>query len=79
MRRIADTTDPHEIDALVMLIDRLPHLADAMNDAIPLLGRIDQVGPELNQLLESVSDLNRMVGWLPKAFRRRRDGAADET
>lgn len=70
-RRLAETTESHEVDALVTLMERLPHLTDAMeNNVIPLLSRLDQRGPDLNQLLDSVSDLNRMVNRLPKVFRR---------
>lgn len=74
VRRMADTTDPQEVDALVTLIDRLPRLASAMDgDVIPLLGRIEQIGPDLNQLLDNVGDLNRMMNRVPRVFRRRRD------
>lgn len=80
VRRLAETTDTHEVDALVKLIDRLPRLANAMDDDVmPLLDRLDQSGPDLNQLLDSVSDLNRMAGRLPRVFRRRRDNPADKT
>jgi hypothetical protein len=72
VRRLAETTDAQEVDALVKLIDRLPRLVNAMDDDVmPLLDRLDQSGPDLNQLLDSVSDLNRMAGRLPKVFRRR--------
>jgi DNA repair ATPase RecN len=72
VRRLAETTDSQEVDALVALIDRLPRLADAMNvGVIPLLDRLDKVGPDVNQLLDSVSDLNRMANRLPRVFRRR--------
>jgi len=74
VRRLADTTDMREVDALVKLIDRLPRLVNAMDDDVmPLLDRLDQSGPDLNQLLDSVSDLNRMASRLPKVFRRRRE------
>lgn len=57
------------------LIDRLPHLTRALDGGvIPLLGRLDQVGPDLNQLLGSVSQVNHMISRLPKVFRRRSDG-----
>jgi DNA repair ATPase RecN len=72
VRRLAETTDTHEVDALVTLIDRLPRLVNTMDDDVmPLLDRLDQSGPDLNQLLDSVSDLNRMAGRIPKVFRRR--------
>jgi DNA repair ATPase RecN len=80
VRRLAESTDTHEVDALVKLIDRLPRLVNAMDDDVmPLLDRLDQSGPDLNQLLDSVSDLNRMAGRIPKVFRRRREGATDRT
>lgn len=78
VRRIADTIDPHEIEALVTLIDRLPRLASAMDgDVLPMLGRIEKFGPDLNQMLDNVSDLNRMVNRMPKVFRRRRENPPD--
>ncbi|MGH4014003.1 MAG: hypothetical protein ACRDSL_08770 [Pseudonocardiaceae bacterium] len=71
VRQLAETTEPGEIDALVALLDRLPQLADAMeHEVIPLLGHLDQVGPDVNQLLDSVAQLNRMASRLPKVFRR---------
>jgi ABC-type transporter Mla subunit MlaD len=80
LRRMVDTTAPHEVDALVTLIDRLPRLAHAMDgDVIPLLGRIEQIGPDLNQLLDSVSDLNHMMNRMPKMFRRRRESSTGAT
>ena len=80
VRRLAESTDTQEVDALVKLIDRLPRLVNAMDDDVmPLLDRLDQSGPDLNQLLDNVSDLNRMAGRIPKVFRRRHEGATDRT
>lgn len=46
VRRLAETTDEHEVDALVKLIDRLPRLVNAMDvDVMPLLDRLDQSAP----------------------------------
>lgn len=79
VRRLAETTDAPEVDALVKLIDRLPRLVDAMDDEVtPLLARLDQSGPDLTQLLDSVSDLNRMANRIPKVFRRRPGDADDQ-
>jgi ABC-type transporter Mla subunit MlaD len=72
VRRLAETTDTQGVDALVKLIDQLPRLVNAMDDDVmPLLDRLDASGPDLNQLLDSVSDLNRMASRIPKVFRRR--------
>jgi len=71
VRRLAETTKPHEVEALVTLIDRLPDLANAMDhDVLPLLSRLNQLGPDIHQLLDGVSQINRMVNWLPKVLRR---------
>ncbi|MGH3965700.1 MAG: hypothetical protein ACRDRY_21015 [Pseudonocardiaceae bacterium] len=71
MRRLAETTQPHEVDALVTLLDQLPQLADAIDqDVIPLLGHLDQVGSGINQLLDRASQLSHMASRLPKVFRR---------
>lgn len=78
VRRMADTIDPQEVEALITLIDRLPRLASAMDgEVIPLLGTIEKFGPDLNQMLDNVSDLNRMVNRMPRVFRRRRENASD--
>lgn len=65
-RRVTEAIDSCETDALMTLIDRLPRLAAAVDDdIIPLLRRLDQVEPNLDQLLELVSELNRTVRRLP--------------
>jgi len=72
VRHLAETTHPDGIDALVTLLHRLPQLADAMDhEVIPLLGHLNQIGPDVNQLLDSVAQLNHMASRLPKVFRRR--------
>jgi hypothetical protein len=72
VRRLAETTQPGEVDALVTLLGRLPQLADAVDHGvIPLLGHLGQVGPDMNQLLDHVSQLSHMASRLPKVFRRR--------
>ena len=72
VRRLAEATQPGGVDALVTLLDRLPQLADAMDhEVIPLLAHLDQVGPDVNQLLDRVSLLNHMTSRLPTVFRRR--------
>jgi hypothetical protein len=70
--RRAEATQLGEIDALATLFDRLPQPTDAMDhEVIPLLRHVDQLGPDLNQLLDSLSQLSHMTSRLPRVFRRR--------
>jgi hypothetical protein len=71
VRRLAETTQPHEVEALVTLLDRLPQLAEAMeHEVIPLLGHLAPVAPDIDLLLDRVSQLNHLASRLPKVFRR---------
>jgi hypothetical protein len=71
---MAETVEPHEVDAAVLLVDRLPELLQAVDqDLLPLARQLQGVGPELHALLELVEDLHSMVSKLPgmKLVRRR--------
>jgi methyl-accepting chemotaxis protein len=69
--RLADTTHTSDVDALAHLLARLPQLADAMDhQVIPLLGHLEEVVPDMNQLLDQASQLSHMASRLPKVFRR---------
>ena len=46
---------------------------------IPLLHRLDRVGPDLHNMLEGVSDINRVLRKVPGINLPHRDGATDET
>jgi len=82
--RLAESVDPREVEAMVGLVDRLPPLLDSVDrDVLPLLGRLNEMAPDLHALLEAVDDLRRTVAGLPGIglLRRRGDeefGAADE-
>jgi ABC-type transporter Mla subunit MlaD len=68
--RLADT-HASDVDALVQLMGRLPQLADAMDhQVIPLLGHLEEVVPDMNQLLDQACQLSHMASRLPKVFRR---------
>jgi hypothetical protein len=70
VRRLADTTQAHGLDALVHLVGWLPQLADAMDhEVMPLLSHLEQVVPEINQLLDRAGQLSHMASRLPKVFR----------
>lgn len=64
--RLAETTDPREVDALVSLVDRLPVLAEQIErDVVPIMRTLGTVAPDLHELLEVSRDLNVMLAKLP--------------
>jgi ElaB/YqjD/DUF883 family membrane-anchored ribosome-binding protein len=66
LERLADTTDPHEVDALVSVIDMLPLLASKIEtDVIPVMHSLSTVAPDLHDLLDVSRELNDMLGALP--------------
>ena len=75
LNRLAETLEPHEVDAAVLLIDRLPDVLVLVEDVLPVMRQLGNVGPELHDLLELVEDLHRVATGLPgrKLLRRRRD------
>lgn len=78
-RRLAGTTDPDNVEALVRLFDRLPDLAEAIDhDVLPLLGRLDQLSLGIDELLDGVGQLNHLIHRLPTLWRRHHHGVADD-
>jgi hypothetical protein len=73
-RTLVDSIQAHEIDAAVQMIDRMPEMLESLDrDVIPMMRRLDQVGPDVHALLETVEDLRTMVENLPgMSFVRRR-------
>jgi ABC-type transporter Mla subunit MlaD len=66
LERLAETLDPREVDAMVGMVDRLPHLLDAVdNDILPLLSKLNQMAPDVHALLEAVDDVRRAIVGLP--------------
>ena len=65
---------PEEVTAAIRMIDELPRLRRHLTeDVMPLLGKLDQVGPDLHSLLEVTNDLHLAIAGLPglKMLRRR--------
>ena len=66
LERLAETTDPREVDAMVALIDQLPLLAAKLEtDVIPVLNTLTSVAPDLHDLLDVSRELNEMLAKLP--------------
>jgi hypothetical protein len=65
---------PEEVTSAIRMVDELPRLREHLiDDVMPLLGKLDQVGPDLHSLLEVTRDLHLAIAGLPglKLLRRR--------
>jgi ABC-type transporter Mla subunit MlaD len=72
--RLAETTDPREVDALVELIDRLPALAEQVErDVVPVMRTLGTVAPDLHDLLSVSRELNEMLAKVPGLSRLLKD------
>ncbi|GAA3339167.1 hypothetical protein GCM10020358_21930 [Amorphoplanes nipponensis] len=72
--RFIEELTPEEVTAAIRMIDELPRLRRHLTeDVMPLLGKLDQVGPDLHSLLEVTNDLHLAIIGLPglKMLRRR--------
>jgi hypothetical protein len=80
-RQFVEELSSEEITAAIKMVDTFPalrqHLAD---DVLPLLGKLDQVGPDLHKLLEVTEDLHLAIAGLPglKMLRRRGEERVEE-
>ena len=74
VRRLADTLDPDEVEAMVRLIDQLPGLVTQLDEVVlPVLGNMGNVGEDVHDLLDTMQDLRQVVKGFPgsRLFRRR--------
>jgi ABC-type transporter Mla subunit MlaD len=73
LERLAETTDPREVDALGAMLDQLPLLAAKVEtDVIPVLNTLTTVSPDLHDLLDVSRELNLMLAKLPGMGRVKR-------
>lgn len=76
---LAESTDPREVEAAVAMIDQLPGLADRFtNDMLPLLHTLENVGPDMHELLMTIRELNELVGNIPGVGRLRKRMDSDD-
>jgi len=66
LEKLADTTSPEEVAALVTLVDRLPVLVKEIDEqVIPMLNSMGTVAPDIHDLLGVSKELNEMLARLP--------------
>jgi hypothetical protein len=71
--RLAETTHPDEIDAMVKLVDHLPDIVQRLEvDILPMLTTLRTVGPDVHDLLDITRELNVMLGKIPGMGRVKR-------
>jgi hypothetical protein len=64
--RFVDELSPEEVTAAIRMVDALPQLRDHLvGDVLPLLSKLDQVGPDLHKLLEVTEDLRLAIAGIP--------------
>ncbi|GAA2477734.1 hypothetical protein [Winogradskya humida] len=76
LARFVNDLTPEEVTAAIKMIDTLPELRRHLTeDVMPLLGKLDQVGPDLHSLLEVTNDLHLAIVGMPGLKLLRRRGA----
>jgi ABC-type transporter Mla subunit MlaD len=74
VQRLAETFEPHEVEALVTLVDRLPQLVSTLDEnVLPVLATMGNLGEDVHDLLDTMRDLRQVVKGFPgsRLFRRR--------
>lgn len=73
LRRVAETTDPDEVAAVVSMIDMLPEVVGKFrDDIVPVIDTMGTVAPDLRDLLDVSKELNGMLAGLPGLGRIKR-------
>ena len=71
--RLAETTDPREVDAMVGLVDHLPELVKRVEeDVLPIMSTLKTVAPDIHDLLDVSRELNDLLVKLPGMGRVKR-------
>jgi hypothetical protein len=70
LRRLAETLEPDEVEAMVHLIDQLPGL-------VAVMASLDNVGDDVHDLLDTMQDLRQVVKGFPGSRLLRRRGAEE--
>ncbi|HEU5268613.1 MAG TPA: hypothetical protein VFU36_01725, partial [Jatrophihabitans sp.] len=71
--RLAESTSPAEVDAIVQLIDTVPELVDRLHkEILPILASMTNVAPDIRELLETTQEFAEMLGSVPGMGRIKR-------
>jgi DNA repair ATPase RecN len=73
LERLAETTDPDEVSAIVAMVDLLPDLVEKFrDDIVPILDTFGTVAPDLRDLLDASREFNDILGAIPGVGRVKR-------
>ena len=81
LQHFLDEFSVEELHALIRLIDHVPQFTEHMEtDIMPVLAKLDQVGPDVHELLDVLKDVRLAIQGLPgfSLFRRRGAEREDE-
>ena len=79
LQHFIDEFSVDELHALIRLIDHVPQFTEHMEaDIMPVLAKLDQVGPDVHELLDVLKDVRLAIQGLPGFSRFRRRGADRE-
>lgn len=78
LRRIADSTDPAEVEAVVRLVNDLPDLVTKIHvDVLPVLTSLGSVPEDLREILVTSKELNEIIAAVPGLGRMRQRALRD--
>jgi uncharacterized protein YoxC len=79
LQHFLDEFSVEELHALIRLIDHVPQFTEHMeSDIMPVLAKLDQVGPDVHELLDVLKDVRLAIQGLPGFSLLRRRGADRE-
>jgi ABC-type transporter Mla subunit MlaD len=79
LQHFIDEFSVDELHALIRLIDHVPQFTEHMeSDIMPVLAKLDQVGPDVHELLDVLKDVRLAIQGLPGFSLLRRRGADRE-
>jgi ABC-type transporter Mla subunit MlaD len=79
LQHFVDEFSVQELQALVRLVDQVPRFTEHMEaDIMPVLAKLDQVGPDVHELLDVLKDVRLAIQGVPGFALFRRRGADKE-